>query len=99
MAAQTPPKFLARNSYRRRRMIDAARVLPVLAAFLFFIPVLWRPAETAAPDTARGGIYIFAIWLLLIAASFGLSRLLEGSGRKPEDPVAAPGAEAGRGAD
>ena len=46
MTMPTPPKFLARSSYRRRRIIDAARILPVLGLFIFLIPVLWHPADT-----------------------------------------------------
>ncbi|MCB2115111.1 MAG: hypothetical protein KDE00_02125 [Rhodobacteraceae bacterium] len=85
MPASKPPKFLARNSYRRRRMIDAARVLPLVASFLFFIPVLWRPSETPEPDTARGWIYIFAAWVVLIVAALVLSRLLERAGRGADE--------------
>lgn len=76
MKAQTSPKFLARRSYRRRRMIDAARLLPVLGLFLVLLPILWRPAATPEPDTARGGLYLFAVWLLLIAVAFVLARRL-----------------------
>ena len=38
----TRPLFLARHGYRRRRIMDAARVLPILGGFLFFLPLLWR---------------------------------------------------------
>ncbi|MGD9919378.1 MAG: hypothetical protein AB7U46_15300 [Paenirhodobacter sp.] len=69
-----PPLFLARRSYRRRRMMDAARLLPVLGAILFLLPGLWHPAETPAPDTGRGGLYLFAIWCGLVAAGFALAR-------------------------
>ena len=30
-----PPLFLARRAYRLRRLTDAARLLPVVATFLF----------------------------------------------------------------
>ena len=84
MTAPQQPKFLARSSYRRRRMIDAARVLPLVAGFLFFVPVLWRPSETPEPDTAHGGIYIFIVWTCLIIAAFCLSRFLQRVGRKQD---------------
>ena len=61
--------FLARASYRRRRLIDAARLLPVLGAFLFLLPVLWAPAEGmngTGRDTATDGLYLFAAWAVLI---------------------------------
>jgi hypothetical protein len=76
MRAPAPPAFLARASYRRRRIIDAARLLPVLGLFLFMLPILWRPAETPEPDTARGGLYLFAVWFGLIVAAFVLARVL-----------------------
>ena len=89
MKPRRPPKFLAHRSYRRRRMIDAARLLPVLGLFLILMPILWRPAATPEPDTARGGIYLFAVWLLLIAVAFVLARRLS---REERDGAA--GAEA-----
>ncbi len=76
MRTPAPPKFVVRSSYRRRRLIDAARLLPALGLFLFMLPVLWRTAETPEPDTARGGIYLFAAWFGLIVAAFLLSRRL-----------------------
>jgi len=76
MKPPRPPKFVARTSYRRRRLIDAARLLPMLGLFLVLLPILWRTAETPEPDTAWGGIYLFASWFVLIVASFLLSRVL-----------------------
>ncbi|WP_347310255.1 hypothetical protein [Defluviimonas sp. SAOS-178_SWC] len=89
MKAQTPPKFLAHRSYRRRRMIDAARLLPLLGLFLILLPILWRPAATPEPDTAPGGVYLFAVWLFLIAVAFVLARRLSSAAR---DEGAADGA-------
>lgn len=68
------PLFLARRSYRRRRMMDAVRLLPALGAVLLMLPLLWRPAESAEPDTAHGMIYLFAVWVLLILAALALAR-------------------------
>lgn len=76
MTPPKPPKFLARSSYRRRRIIDAARLLPVLGVFIFFLPVLWHPGDTPEPDTARGGLYLFAGWFALIVAAGLLARAL-----------------------
>ena len=63
--------FLARGTYRRRRLVDAARVLPFAGMFLFLLPVLWGGVRTA-----WGGIYVFAAWAALIVASAVLSHLL-----------------------
>jgi hypothetical protein len=60
---------LAQRAYRRRRLADAARLLPIGGSFLFLLPVFWRPQETAAADTVWGGLYLFAVWVLLIVAA------------------------------
>ena len=64
------PLFLKRGSYRKRRLRDAARMLPVLGLFLFILPILWGPGTTARADTATDGLYLFAVWfgLVLVAA-------------------------------
>lgn len=64
------PLFLKRRSYRKRRLRDAARMLPVFGLFLILVPILWKPGETARPDTAPDGIYLFVVWagLVLVAA-------------------------------
>jgi hypothetical protein len=76
MRRPKPPLFLERDSYRRRRMADAARLVPVVGALLFLVPLLWAPAETAAADTVPGGLYIFLVWAGLILAALLLSRRL-----------------------
>jgi len=68
------PLFLARSSYRRRRLRDAARLLPVVGAFLVWLPMLWGEGETRI--TASDLIYIFAIWCGLILAAAILSARL-----------------------
>ncbi|MFZ1726975.1 MAG: hypothetical protein WBO29_18135 [Albidovulum sp.] len=79
MIPPRPPLFLARQSYRRRRMTDAARLWPLLGAFFFMMPILWHPAETPEPDTAWGGLYLFVAWTGLIVGAFILSRILSRS--------------------
>jgi hypothetical protein len=65
------PLFLARAPYRRRRLRDAARLLPVFGAVLLLLPLLWT---AGARMSLRSGdlIYFFTIWLVLIgiAAAF-----------------------------
>ena len=65
-----PPVFLERQSYRRRRLSDAARLLPLLGAALFAVPLLWPTAEDAgtgiAPmPTSVAITYLFSIWAAL----------------------------------
>ena len=74
MPGSGTPLFLARRSYRRRRMMDAARLLPLAGLVLFLLPGLWHPGETPVPDTGRGMIYLFAVWLGLILAAAALAR-------------------------
>lgn len=62
------PLFLARAVYRKRRLRDAARMLPVFG-FVLLIPVLWNVS-------ARGWIYVFAVWFGLILAAGLLARRL-----------------------
>ena len=66
------PLFLERDSYRSRRVQDAARLLPFFAAALWLVPMFW----TANQSTAGGLIYLFGVWLLVICLSAVLSRRL-----------------------
>ena len=79
MAGRPGPVFLARRSYRRRRLGDAARVLPVLGIALFVLP-----ATGAVPAGGAGFVYLFAAWAALIALAAALAR-----------PLSRPGADAG----
>ncbi|MBY6065920.1 hypothetical protein KUW17_04160 [Leisingera aquaemixtae] len=67
-----------RQTYRRRRLMDIARLLPVLGALLLALPLLWP--EAASHPAGRGGvsmsaaiIYVFAVWTGLIGACFVFS--------------------------
>jgi hypothetical protein len=71
MRPPVEPLFLARRTYRRRRLMDALRLLPWLGAFLFGLPLLWGD-----PTAAQGLLYLFAVWALLIVLSFALARRL-----------------------
>lgn len=80
------PMFVEAARYRRRRLRDGARMLPVFGAFLVLLPILWAPAATDRRDTAADGIYLFAIWALLILAAAVMSRPLsrtDGEGAPP----------------
>jgi hypothetical protein len=59
------PLFLARAVYRRRRLRDAARLLPLLGLFLLLLPLMWgEPSGKGAGQTV---VYVFAAWAVLIA--------------------------------
>ena len=86
----TPPRqppFLARKTYRRRRMMDAARLLPLLGIFLFLLPILWQPRLTPEPDTVHGVVYLFGAWTVLVIAARVLARIVmaEPGEERPDD--------------
>ncbi|MEH7829228.1 hypothetical protein [Gemmobacter denitrificans] len=83
MTKRRGPVFLARRSYRLRRMRDAARLLPIAGAFLFLLPILWEPDRSASRDTATDGIYLFVIWALLVLIAALMAPGL-GTGEEPE---------------
>ncbi len=66
-----PSLFLERQSYRRRRLTDAARLLPFLGAALLALPLLWPDDSggTGAVPLSAAIYYIFACWAVLIVIS------------------------------
>ncbi len=72
-----PSLFLGRQSYRRRRLTDAARLLPFMGAALLAIPLLWpdRASGDQAVPLSSAMFYIFICWGFLIAVGliFGLT--------------------------
>lgn len=73
-----PPVFLARASYRRRRLHDTARLAPLAAAFLWTLPLLWPHGETRVSAVL---VYLFATWGLSVLVSAALARALRRSER------------------
>ncbi|WP_252733354.1 hypothetical protein [Paracoccus marinaquae] len=67
------PLFLERASFRRRRLGDAARVLPVVSALLVLLPVWWMPRLISF---AAGAAWFFGLWAALILAVWALHRAL-----------------------
>ena len=61
--------FLERSGYRKRRMRDVARVLPLFALLLFNVPLLWPRGDVGAYGTSRAVIFIFVVWALLIVVT------------------------------
>lgn len=70
------PLFVARKSYRLRRLMDAARLLPLLGLLLFLFPVLWAPEPSTAHSTVFDGLYLFLVWLALILCAGLIARVL-----------------------
>lgn len=84
MARPGSPLFLARASYRRRRLRDAARLLPILGIFLLLLPILWMP-DGRIKLNAADIIYFFVVWLGLIVAAALFSRKLTVGDRGEEE--------------
>ena len=90
MRRPTAPLFLARAVYRKRRLRDAARLLPVLGVFLLLMPGLWpanAPGETAA--SAQDWVYILLVWAGLMAIAACLAPGLAASDTGAEDDAQA----------
>lgn len=86
--------FLARSTYRRRRLIDALRVMPALGALFFLIPMLGGAAM--GRSTAWSGIYLFACWFFLILMTALIVRnLAKSPGGVGSDPMETGGERAG----
>jgi hypothetical protein len=77
--------FLERRTYRRNRLQDAARLLPVLGMILFLGPVFIIGGEGQGAGLAAWLVYLFVTWLGLIGITFLVGRALAG-----EDPAAGP---------
>lgn len=90
------PLFLARAVYRRRRLRDAARFLPLLGLLLLLLPALGGAGGGAGGGDVSDAIYLFVIWALLIATAALLAPGL--SQTESEDDAAEP-SEGGQGAD
>ncbi|WP_170761920.1 hypothetical protein [Ruegeria lacuscaerulensis] len=72
-----PSLFLERQSYRRRRLTDAARLLPFLGAALLALPLLWPGGQDTQDGVPLSSaiFYIFTCWAAMIVASliFGIA--------------------------
>jgi hypothetical protein len=63
------PIFLARGPYRKRRLRDFAKALPVIGIALLCIPLQWQDGFT----NARAVLYIFGVWMSLVVLAAVLS--------------------------
>ncbi|MBY6162894.1 hypothetical protein KUV73_18565 [Mameliella alba] len=87
--ARAVPIYVERQSYRRRRLVDAACALPLLGWILWWLPLLWHQAQTPVP-ASQVLIYIFGIWFGLALVAARLVRLLDRSHATGLDPETGP---------
>lgn len=73
--------FFKSAVYRRNRLIDAARLMPFLGAFLFVMPAF---LSGTGAETARQWMYLFMAWLAMIILAAFMSRALKRSARDVE---------------
>jgi len=87
----TPPRgtvFLERDTYRRRRVMDGARILPVAGFVLILLPVLWSYEDGS--NIATEAVYLFVLWCVLIILAAILARFLRPSLKRDSAPPALP---------
>lgn len=88
MARQQRPVFLERKSYRRRRLMDALRLVVLLGIVLWMMPLLWPTGSDAGAEPlsmSRALFYVFGVWVLLIALAAGLAGVLRARPDTPDD--------------
>lgn len=77
MSERRTPLFLERQSYRRRRLIDMIRMLPVIGALLWAVPLLWRSGPDSDVSTSTAIIYLFGVWLAMVLWGGAMAKLLK----------------------
>ena len=91
MKRNAGPLFVERKKYRRRRLMDAARILPVAGFVLLMLPMLWARGD--GTGIAGEALYLFLVWAALIAGAALIARPL-GRGTVAEASRPVPAAEA-----
>lgn len=76
MRDRREPLFVARERYRQRRTVDAARLLPILGFLALCMPILWGDGEDDLRATSVGVIYLFGVWSILIGMALLHARRL-----------------------
>lgn len=93
MARRAQPLFVERSGYRQRRIMDALRLLVILGAGLWMVPVIWPGADAPGAEavrTSRALFYVFGVWILLIVISAALAFRLKRFPPEADDPDAGP---------
>lgn len=71
-----PPVFHEKRAYRIRRLMDAARIAPVIALVLWLVPLVWPQTGDGRISTATALVYVFVVWGGVIVLTFLMSLIL-----------------------
>ncbi|MGB3408511.1 MAG: hypothetical protein WBA67_13585 [Jannaschia sp.] len=75
-----------RRAWRRERLRDAARLLPVFGLALFVLPDLVLSGSDASGGATQPWlVYLFLSWGVLIAIAIYLARLHRADGERPPE--------------
>ena len=87
---KSSPLFLERRSYRQRRLMDAARLMPILGATLWAVPLLWGDGggddAGARVSNSNAMVYIFGVWVALVGLTMWVSLRLKDDSAAPPSP-------------
>ncbi|OWU85291.1 hypothetical protein ATO6_09750 [Oceanicola sp. 22II-s10i] len=67
------PLFYERRTYRRRRLADLSRLLPVAGLILMLVPLFWGDSSGSTVPMSLAILYIFGLWFALVIAGALLS--------------------------
>ncbi len=87
------PVFLERSSYRKRRVMDALKLLALFGFILWMIPTLWPDGSDpdAAPVSMSHALfYVFGVWFVLIVLSAAFVSRQSGPKEKAGESDAGP---------
>lgn len=91
MGPKSSPLFLERRSYRQRRLMDAARLMPILGATLWAVPLLWGDGGAddagARMSNSNAMVYIFGVWVVLVGLTMWVSLRLKDDSAEPPSPT------------
>ncbi len=76
--------FLERQTYRRRRLIDWIRMLPIIGLILWLVPLLWPVDGSGQVSTSDAVVYLFAVWFVLVVIK-AISSTALARARRAED--------------
>ena len=78
--------FLEPQPYRRRRLIDAARLLPILGGFLTIVPPVLLPGGTLG-STSTLLMYLVFVWICLVVAAALIARHMRALDKMPDPQI------------